>query len=202
MTSSLQCCVERLGRGERIAIAGLGDSLTAGWMVERGFFDQFVDILAERYPGAHLRGMNAGVPGDTAAGGLGRIGHILAGSPDIVTIQFGINDMYLGIPVTSFGKSIRAIVGGVQSAGSLAILTTSCPMRFDGDAMAIAPYYEAIAAVGRDLGAPVADTASFWLSNMESWAGLLQADGVHPTFAGHRLMAYGLAGLFRSSEDG
>ena len=196
MTASLQSYIERLRHGERIAIAGLGDSLTAGWMVPRGFFDQFVDILAKRYLDARILGVNAGVPGDTAAGGLGRIGSILAGYPDIVTIQFGINDMCKGTPVTSFEKSIRAIVSSIQSTGSLAILTTSCPMRSEGDKEEIAPYYEAIAAVGRDLGAPVADTASFWLSHMESWVGLLQADGVHPTFAGHRLMAYGLAALF------
>jgi acyl-CoA thioesterase-1 len=196
MTASLQQCVERLGRGERISIAGLGDSLTAGWMVPRGFFDQFIDILAETYQTAAVVGMNAGVPGDTAEGGLARIGGILDESPDVVTIQFGINDMYMGIPVASFERSIRAVVVAVQSTGSLPILVTSCPMRSERDRKAIVPYYEAIAEAGRDLKAPVADTASFWLAHMESWAGLLQADGVHPTFAGHRLMAHGLASLF------
>ncbi len=196
MYAPLHGFVQRLKHGESVVIAGLGDSLTEGWMVSSGFFDRFVAMLAQKYPEARISGITAGVPGDTAAGGLSRIDCVLVRRPDLVTVQFGINDMYMGESVGVFDESIRAMVGRFQSSGSIPVLTTSCPMKSEKDREGIAPFYHAILTAGEDLGAPVADTALYWASHMACWEGLLQPDGVHPTDEGHRLMALGLAALF------
>jgi lysophospholipase L1-like esterase len=77
MHTAITALVERMMRSEELLIVGLGDSLTYGWDVERGFFDRFVDILSGRYPDARIRCHNAGIPGDTADGGLARLGRVL-----------------------------------------------------------------------------------------------------------------------------
>ena len=71
-----------------MTLAGLGDSLTYGWEVSRGFFDRFVDALEDHHPKAHVQRINAGVPGDMAPQGLGRLDRVLEQHPDVVFVQF------------------------------------------------------------------------------------------------------------------
>ncbi len=186
---------EKLDRGEPIAVAGLGDSLTYGWMVEQGFFDRFMDRAISRFSGSEVTRLNAGVPGDTAAGGLGRLGRVLSARPDLLTVQFGLNDLYGGVPVESFEHDLGDIVRRTVEAGAFPVLVTSCPLVEEREQRAATRYYDAIRETGRLLHVPVADLDRFWRDSQglpSSWKGLIQGDGVHPTDAGHEIMALGL----------
>ena len=178
-----------------LTIAGIGDSLTYGWMVSRGFFDRFVDNLIAKNGREIVASINAGVPGDTAAGGLRRVPEILRQSPHVVIIQFGLNDMYQGVPVDRFEETVSALVEQVLLADSIPVPVTSCPLNWpEGEATAVR-FYDRIRRVGETWEVPVASLDDHWrraVRSSEAWDRLVQSDDVHPTDEGHALMAAGL----------
>ncbi len=176
-------------------IAGLGDSLTYGWMVERGFFDRFIARLERTFPARRFASSNAGIPGDTAAGGRGRLGAVLDTAPDIVTVQFGLNDMSQGVSPTAFGDTLEAIARQLTAAAVLPVLVTSCPLKWAEGACVAEAFYDRIRAVAARLDIPCASLDRYWRETAGPpgrWDGLVQGDNVHPTDRGHRLMADGL----------
>ena len=182
--------------GSAITIAGLGDSLTQGWMVKKGFFDRFCDRLSEKYPRAKIKRINAGIPGDTAAGGLYRLDRLISQSPDWVVIQFALNDCYSGVDVAEFEQNIESIARKLLDNQINPILATSCPVLDSGFLDAADLFYSAIAEVGDRLKVPVARLDEYWLQNQPPRSeALFQWDGVHPTDEGHALMAEGLLKL-------
>jgi len=186
----------RLEIGSAITIAGLGDSLTQGWMVRKGFFDRFCDLLSERYPNARIKRINAGIPGDTAAGGLYRLDRLISQSPDWVVVQFALNDCYSGVDVSEFEGNIESIARKLLEKKIIPILATSCPVMDSGFLESADRFYTAIAEVGARLEVPVARLDEYWLQNQPSRPeALYQWDGVHPTDEGHALMAEGLMKL-------
>jgi len=192
---AFELALRRLEEGPEVAIAGLGDSLTQGWMVSRGFFDRAVDVLADRCRSCAVRGINAGVPGDTAAGGLARVDRLLARAPHVVVIQFALNDLWCGVPVDRFRSTIAGIARRVEEAEAAAVLATSCPLPDPSSQARAAEYFEAVRAVGRAGGLPVADMDEAWRANARLDS-MRTDDGVHPDEAGHALMARALVAVF------
>jgi acyl-CoA thioesterase-1 len=187
----------RLARGEEATVAGLGDSLTYGWVVTSGFFDRFIALLGERFPDARVTGANHGIPGDTAAGGLGRLGQVLDGDVDLLIIQFGLNDLFVGVSLPAFVASLEEIVERARGEGVIPVLATSCPVPGEIGGDAVARFYDGIRDCGERLDAAVADLERHWLDEVGDASHgpdgpLYTADGVHPTDAGHALMAEGL----------
>ncbi len=177
-----------LSRGLPLKIAGLGDSLTQGWMVAFGFFDRVVDRLENTFPENTITRINAGVPGDTAAGGLNRLPSILDRNPDLITIQFGINDMYSGVSVEDYSSRIRATINRILKTPTAPVIVTSCPLADDTDQTQISRYYDRLRQLGREMKVPVADCELHWRKTASIKENLLD-DGVHPSNAGHSLMA-------------
>jgi acyl-CoA thioesterase-1 len=196
---------ERLAGGGELRVLGLGDSLTFGWMVRCGFFDRFCDVLAQRLPNTTLTRFNAGVPGDTADGGLARLPALFARRPDLVLVQFAINDLFCGVPVASFARDLARIVEATRGAGAEPWLVVSCPLALPGDAAAAAPFYDAIRGLGAERGVPVADLDHYWRERYDpatpAGAHFLD-DGLHPDDAGHALMAEGLMDLWDRMHGG
>jgi lysophospholipase L1-like esterase len=175
---------------DRVVVAGLGDSLTFGWMVRRGFFDRAVDGLGARFPQAAIDRINAGVPGDTAPGGFLRAAGVLAQKPDAIAIQFGLNDCYAGVSVAEYDAAVRRIADLATRAGALPILVTSCPTELPDGPAAMAPYYAALRALAAERTLPLADADAAWRALPPArTAALYLDDGVHPSDAGHALMA-------------
>jgi len=197
--STLAPIIERLDEGGVVVVAGLGDSLTYGWMVRRGFFDRFVDSLERRYDSAELARVNGGIPGDTAAGGLRRIDRVLDRSPDVILVQFALNDAFAGVGPDRFGESLEDITRASIAAGAVPVLATSCPLMMEAEQRLANGFYERIRSMAEDLDLPLADLERFWLEETGPVAqrdDLFLADGVHPTDEGHQLMADGLIALF------
>jgi len=93
---------------ERVVVV-LGDSLTAGQGVAR---DEAYPALLEarlRGEGFPYRVVNAGVSGDTSAGGLRRVDWVLRTKPAVVIVALGANDGLRGLPVDALGENLTAI---------------------------------------------------------------------------------------------
>jgi acyl-CoA thioesterase-1 len=196
MVRNLSAFISRLEIGSRVRIAGLGDSLTYGWMVERGFFDRFVDGLAQRFPRASIERQNHGIPGDTSEGGLARLSEVLAWQPDVVIIEFGLNDCFLSVPPAEVGRLQSVIAQDVEKAHSQPILCTSCPLLEPSERKVVEPYYQAIRDAAEKVGAPLADLDLGWRDSSPVVAELFLEDGIHPSDLGHEIMSKVLLGLF------
>ena len=164
--------------GCRIAV--LGDSLTTayGLAVEDGFPAQLERRLrAERYDCAVL---DAGVGGDTTAGGLARLDWTLADRPSHVLVELGGNDGLRALPPEQMEHNLDAIVGRLQADGVAVLLAgMRAPPnlgRAYGDA------FEAVfARVAERRDVPL---YPFFLDGVAGDPALNQEDGIHPTAAG------------------
>ena len=166
-------------------IVALGDSLTAGLGVAP---DEAYPALLEaklRREGYAYRVVNAGVSGDTSAGGLRRVDWVLRQSPQIVIVALGANDGLRGQPVTALRDNLTAIVERARAAGARALLAgMRMPTNYG------AAYTKEFAAVYPDVakrtGVPL---VPFLLEGVATQARLNQADGIHPNAAGQRVIA-------------
>ncbi|HEY2712150.1 MAG TPA: arylesterase [Chthoniobacterales bacterium] len=88
----------------------LGDSISAGYGLRRT--DAYPALLSEKAAstGKRLHVINAGVSGDTTAGGLRRLGRLLDRRVDILLIELGINDAFRGVPVVQIESNLQAII--------------------------------------------------------------------------------------------
>jgi len=158
----------------------LGDSLTAGLGLPA---DQAYPALLARAlagDGYAVRVINAGVSGDTSAGGLRRLRWLLAQHPAVVVVGLGGNDALRGQPPAEIERNLRAIVTQARQAGAqVLLLGMQIPPNYGPDyTSAFAAIYPRIA---RELHVPL---VPFLLAGVGGVAELNQADGIHPTAEG------------------
>ena len=158
----------------------LGDSLTAGMGLPA---DQaYPALLARELPGDGFaaRVINAGVSGDTSAGGLRRLRWLLAQHPAVVVVGLGGNDAMRGQPPAEIERNLREIVTQARQAGAqVLLLGMQIPSNYGPDYTgAFAAIYPRVA---RELHVPL---VPFLLAGVGGVAELNQADGIHPTAAG------------------
>jgi acyl-CoA thioesterase I len=169
---------------DRVIVA-LGDSLTAGLGVTP---DEAFPALLEarlRRAGFAYRVINAGVSGDTTAGGRRRLDWVLRSRPEVVIVALGANDGLRGQPVAAVRDNLTAIVTRLREAGTRVLLVgMRLPPNY-GEAYAT-EFSEAFRAVAR--GTSVA-FVPFLLAGVAGEPSLNQADGIHPNAAGHRIVA-------------
>ena len=182
----------KLAAGESVRIAALGDSLTYGWMVEKGYIYFLQEMLKAKYPAATILFTNSGIPGDTAEGGLRRLKEqVIDARPDLVFVQFGLNDAFSGCPVAQYASSVSRIIDRLQqeTTAEVLLLTSVALANPHEDSLAL-QYYESLEHLARQRGVPIALVHAYWKEKTGGkFDGLLQADLVHPTSAGYRLMA-------------
>jgi acyl-CoA thioesterase-1 len=165
---------------EACRIAVLGDSLTTayGLALEDGFPAQLERRLREQ--GYDCAVLDAGVGGDTTAGGLARLDWTLADRPSHVIVELGGNDGLRALPTEQMEHNLDAIVGRLQADGVAVLLAgMRAPPnlgRAYGDA------FEAVfARVAERRGVPL---YPFFLDGVAGDPALNQEDGIHPTAAG------------------
>ncbi len=157
-----------------------GDSIAAGYGLgpEDGLASRLHDALAGLGVQAEVR--NAGVPGDTSAGGRGRLDGAVRRDTAVCVVEFGGNDRRVGFPAAITAENLDAIVKRLKARGVAVILVGI------GDAERQAAQRQ------------LAD-ANGVLFDPDIFAGvgpaLRQPDGVHPNAEGEKLIAAGLAPL-------
>ncbi|MDT8441516.1 MAG: arylesterase [Desulfuromonadales bacterium] len=161
-------------------IAVLGDSLTAGYGLERR--DAFPAQLerALRQSGWSVTVLNAGVSGDTTAGGLARLDWLLADRPQAVIVALGANDALRGLPPEQSFNNLDAILERLRAAGVRVLLAGMLAPRNLGD-----DYVNRFDRTYPELAArhQVA-LYPFFLAGVATEPALNQADGIHPNAAG------------------
>jgi acyl-CoA thioesterase-1 len=166
-------------------IVALGDSLTAGLGV--GADEAYPALLEARLrrEGFSYRVVNAGVNGDTSAGGLRRVDWALRLSPAVVIVALGANDGLRGQPPDALRDNLTRIIERAQAAGARVLLAgMRVPPNYGDDyARGFAGVYPAVA---KATGVPL---APFLLDGVAGNPRLNQADGIHPTAEGQRRIA-------------
>ena len=193
--------IEKLFNKEEIIIGALGDSLTYGWMTQRGFLDYLSDMLKKKYPDSPFKILNRGVPGDTAGDGLRRLDRdIIRFNPDLVMIQFALNDAYTDFSPDNFRKNIDMIISQVKGKPSSEIaLLTSVTLLDPRENLIAEKFYSIIHETGLKYNIPVAAVHDHWKKKISEGINhslLVQMDGVHPTEKGYQLMAEAVFELF------
>ncbi len=190
----LETTRKKLSSGEPFTLVALGDSLTCGWMVRRGYLDFLDEMLHRKYPAANFLIINKGIPGDTAEGGMMRAGHdVVPHKPDLVIIQFALNDAFSGCPVEVFKSNILSIIDRVKKNSPAEILLlTSVALGDDHENRMAERFYERLIHISEVADVALAQVHAYWqkkISEGTHLGSLVQADQVHPTEAGYRLMA-------------
>jgi acyl-CoA thioesterase-1 len=171
-------------RTEQPRIVALGDSLTAGLGVspEESYPAQLQRKLDEA--GYRYRVINAGVSGDTTAGGLRRVDWVLKSRPDIVILVLGANDGLRGLDLKETRANLEQIIKRLQAAGVRVVLVgMKLPPNYGAD------YTERFTALYPELARLYGVTyMPFFLEGVAAKTVLNQADGIHPTAAGYRII--------------
>jgi acyl-CoA thioesterase-1 len=172
----------------KTTILALGDSLTAGYGLPEGdgLVPQLNDWLAANGTDAVV--LNAGVSGDTTAGGLARVDWALTPEVQAMIVTLGGNDLLRGLPPANARANIDAILAKAQTRNLPVLLVA---MRAPGN---FGPAYEAdFNALYPDLAqkygtllvenffAPIADGSGVAIDQS-----YIQPDGIHPNAEGVR----------------
>jgi acyl-CoA thioesterase I len=165
---------------EPLRILAFGDSLTAGFGLGpgEGFVPQLERALAEEGVAASV--IDAGVSGDTTAGGLARLDWALADRPDLVILELGANDMLRGVDPAVTRANLDQMLAKLRASGARVLLA----------GMRAAPNlgtqygaeFEAIyAELSEKYRVPL---YPFFLEGVATEPSLNQPDGLHPNVAG------------------
>jgi acyl-CoA thioesterase-1 len=169
----------------RPRVVAFGDSLTAGL----GLLEQ------EAYParlqrkiddaGYKFEIVNAGLSGDTSAGGLRRLDWALEGDVRVLIVAFGGNDGLRGLPVSQMKENLSTIIEKARERGTVVILAgMEAPPNFGQEyATAFRQAFRDVALKERVLFIP------FLLANVAGKSELNQGDGIHPNQQGAQIVA-------------
>ncbi len=170
---------------ERPKIVALGDSLTAGFGL--ALDEAYPAVLQERLDerGYQFEVVNAGVSGDTTAGGLRRLDWVLEGDVRILILALGGNDGLRGLPVAEMKRNLASMIERAQSRG-IAVLLTSMEAPPNLGASYTAEFRQVFRELEKEY-----DVASlpFLLQDVAGERALNQPDGIHPNSEGARVIA-------------
>jgi len=166
------------------SIVAFGNSLTAGLGVRP---DESYPARLQRAldaTGYAYRVVNAGVSGDTTAGGVRRVSWVLNSKPAIVILELGGNDGLRGLSLSETKANLERIIQQLQQASVTVVLAgMKLPPNYGQDYTAgFESLYQALAKQYRLTLIP------FFLDGVAGSASLNQADGIHPTGEGYRLI--------------
>jgi acyl-CoA thioesterase-1 len=163
-----------------VRVLAFGDSLTAGYGLAKT--DSFPAKLerALRAHGLNVTVINAGVSGDTTAGGRARIAWALENDPQLAIVELGANDAMRGIDPGATWHNLDAIVTTLKEHGVAVLLTGM---------LAPPNYGDTFAEIFDGIYPRLADRHGvllypFFLDGVAADPALNQADGIHPTAAG------------------
>jgi acyl-CoA thioesterase I len=169
----------------RPRVVVLGDSLTAGLGLSP---DEAFPAVLQRKIDAQRLGfevINAGVSGDTSAGGLRRLDWSLEGNVRVLVLELGANDGLRGLSVDEMRRNLSQIIQKAQARGITVVLCgMEAPPNFG------ASYTTSFRAAYKDLaGTHRVALVPFLLQGVAGLTDLNQADGIHPNAQGAQRVA-------------
>lgn len=167
-----------------VRLLALGTSLTQGYGLPPGTEFTVQLQAALKAAGIDADVDNAGVSGDTSAGGLSRLDWSLAGHPDAVILELGSNDMLRGTPPAQTEKNLRAILDRLKAAHIPVLLTGMKAQRNLGPDY-VAAFDGIYPRLAKDYGMLF---YPFLLDGVAMNPKLNQGDGMHPNPAGVKII--------------
>jgi len=194
--------IKKLLSGTPLVMVALGDSLTDGWMVDKGYLDFLGEMIGEEFPDARFSLINCGMPAGTARDGLYRLRRdVLDHNPDCVFVQFGINDAFSGYTPEEFRNNIEIIIKRIaENTSSEIVLMTSICLGNQRDNALVERYYGQLEELAGLYGLSLVKVHMYWkdrISQGFQFSNLVQADHVHPVSHGYSFMAEAVMELFR-----
>jgi acyl-CoA thioesterase-1 len=177
----------------RPRIVALGDSLTAGLGLSSA--DAYPALLQQRVQaeGLDFDVVNAGVSGDTSAGGLSRLEWALEGDVRVLIVALGGNDALRGLPTDQLQHNLAQIIERAQAKGITVILAgMEAPPNYGRDY--IVAFHKVYPALAKQYNVAF---VPFLLQGVAGREGLNQRDGIHPTADGARVVAANLWGVLK-----
>lgn len=169
---------------EEPVIVAFGDSLTAGLGVDAGHTYPALLGARLRREGFDYRVINAGVSGDTTAGGLRRVDWALRLKPEIVILELGVNDALRGQKLSAVRANLDQMIARFQAAGVRVLVAgMRLPPNY-GDRYA-EDFRQLYGEVARARDVPL---MPFFLDGVGAVTHLNQADGIHPTAEGYAIV--------------
>ncbi|TVP76846.1 MAG: arylesterase [Puniceicoccaceae bacterium] len=169
-------------------IVFIGDSITMGYGLEPEF--AYPALIQAKIEARDLpyQVVNAGVSGDTTAGGLRRINWVLRGSqPEIVVIALGGNDGLRGVPVEQTRQNLRKMIDQVRELSpdsDIVLAGMRMPESMGADYSQ--RFFESFAQVAREKTVAL---IPFLLEGVGGEAAFNQDDQIHPNAAGQEKIA-------------
>ncbi len=165
-------------------LVAFGNSLTAGFGVaaHEAYPARLDRVLRDQ--GYEYRVINAGVSGETTAGGLRRVDRILRDRPRVVILELGANDGLRGLPPERTKDNLARIIERLQTAGVTVVLAgMQVPPNYGRE------YAAAFAAIFPDLARRYRLTLiPFFLDGVATDPALNLGDGIHPNAEGYRVI--------------
>ncbi|WP_051694531.1 arylesterase [Desulfohalovibrio reitneri] len=186
--------VQPASAADTCRILALGDSLTAGYgLPEKDAFPTVLQKLL-REEGVPAEITNAGVSGDTSAGGRARVDWLLQGEEyDLALVALGANDALRGLSPERLRENLSAIVETLQAGGIRVVLAGMKAPRNLGP-----EYEQRFNAVYPDLAEKYGLALHpFLLEKVAADPALNQGDGIHPNAEGARVIANDLLPLIK-----
>jgi len=165
---------------DKLHIVVFGDSLTAGYgLSEKAAFPARLEDALQRR-GFAVRVSNAGVSGDTSAGGLARLAWTLGDRPDLMIVELGANDALRGLNPQQTRQNLDRILSRLSQRHILALLAGMKAPRNLGE-----DYYTKFDRLYPELARRhQVPFYPFFLEGVAGVPDLNQADGIHPNAAG------------------
>lgn len=182
---------------EPVHILAFGDSLTAGYGLpaQESFAAQLEKRLLER--GRSVRVTNAGVSGDTTAGGLSRLAWSLEDKPRLVILELGANDSLRGLDPSRTRANLEAMIRQCLDAEAVVILAgMRAPVNWGAD------YKTSFEAVFTDLAREYSlPFYPFFLEGVIEDKTMVLEDGLHPNARGAARIVDGILPLVEGELD-
>ena len=180
-----------LASANPVTVAAFGDSLTQGFglVAEQGFVPQLQGWLNDA--GAEVSVINAGVSGDTTAGGLSRIEWTLTPEVDAIIVALGGNDLLRGVNPASSRSNLEGILQIATEQGlDVLLVGMEAPSNFGADFKAAfdAMYPELSEAYGTLYHPNFLRALSEQSDRAETLRLYMQGDGIHPNADGVALI--------------
>ncbi|HET6566498.1 MAG TPA: arylesterase [Rhodothermales bacterium] len=187
-------------RARAPVVVAMGNSITAGYGLDPeeaypALLQQKIDSL-----GWDFKVVNAGVSGETSAGGLSRIGWLLQQPVDVLIIELGANDMLRGIPPATTKKNLQGIIDSTRARYPDARIILAGMRALPNYGADYVRRFEAIYPdLARENDIPL---IPFLLENVAGIPRLNQSDGIHPTAEGDRIVARNVWKVLRPVLEG
>ena len=178
-------------------ILAFGDSLTAGLGLQK--YDDFAEQLSRslKRDGYHVLVINAGVSGDTTAGGVARVDWVMRVNPDLVILELGANDGLRGLDPEATKNNLATIIRRIQAKGAVVLLAgMRAPPNLGVD------YGAAFDNIFPDLAnIHQLNFYPFFLDGVASKSELNLADGIHPNKSGIKVIVEGILPTVKRSLE-